>query len=72
MTLDNADLAREAYEWTQSLPQTETCRDLQQHSSIIIDGCSIGSNDYPEICFVNRIPSVIKNVTKKEYNLVDV
>lgn len=63
----NQMLIREAYDWTQSLPKTNTCRELLG-KDIVIDGCLIGSNDYIEVCFVKGIPSVLKSITKYEYN----
>ena len=51
----NQMLIREAYDWTQSLPKTNTCRELLV-KDIVIDGCLIGSNDYIEVCFVKGIP----------------
>ena len=69
LQLDDAKLAREAYEWTQSIPQTRTCRELAS-KDIVIDGYLIGSNEYLEICFVDGRPSVLKTVTRSEFNRV--
>ncbi len=70
LRIGSADLAREAYNWTQSLPQTSTCRNLKE-KSIIVDECLIGNNEYLEICFVERRkPSVLKSVSLTEYRKV--
>jgi len=66
---ENPTLIREAYDWTQSLPKTNTCRELLGRD-IVIDGCLIGNNEYIEICFVKGVPSVLKTITKHEYNRI--
>ena len=69
LSTNDKDLAREAYEWTQSIPQTNTSRALVD-KKIEVDGCLIGSNEHLEICFVDRKPSVLKTVTLSEFKRV--
>lgn len=65
--LNDSQLAREAYERAQGIPQTNTCR-LLADSSIEVDRTLIGFNEHLVICFVNFKPSVIKAITRSEYN----
>lgn len=65
--LNDSELAREAYERAQDIPQTNTCR-LLADMSIEVDRTLIGFNEHLVICFVNYIPSVIKAITRFEYN----
>lgn len=63
----NAQLAKSIYDDAVELPLTTTCRVLSSEYDIIVDGCVYGDNMHLQICFMDGKPSVLKNVTRNEY-----